>query len=382
MIQGCVLEDAYEQTYAKLLSCGRVNEEFIMTDKDKILIWGTGAVADGFVKNGINGNIVGFIQTHKGDSTYKGLPVYGVDELPACYDYIVVANTYVSQVYETCIQKEIDLNKVIFIRGGAGKRVGISDLGLIKKILGKKNYTNYCGEFNITDGTFFQKDLEKYNSLNTRENFRIQKQYIWPVIKDKYADAGKIGNYFWQDLWAARLVCKSGAKDHFDIGSRIDGFIAHLLASGIKVSLIDVREFPGCVDNLYTIVDDATYLRQIADESIESLSALCSLEHFGLGRYGDPINPEACFICFKEIQKKLKKGGNLYISVPVGSERVEFNAHRVFYASTIVEEFNQLQLVEFSCTAAGQIEYNVDIHKYDTDEHDGNYRYGLFHFTK
>ena len=48
------------------------------------------------------------------------------------------------------------------------------------------------------------------------------------------------------------------------------------------------------------------------------MSALCSLEHFGLGRYGDAIDPEACFKCFDQIQKKLKKGGNLYISLPVG----------------------------------------------------------------
>lgn len=346
-----------------------------------ILIWGTGIVAEKFIKNGINGNVLGFIQTNKSASEFKGMPVYGIDELPADYDYIIVANTYVSQIHETCIEKGINLDKVIFIRSEE-KRIGITDLNLIKDIFGEKNYTDYCGQFNLTKDTFFYKDIETYKRLNTRKNFEIQDQWMWPVIRDKYADAGSAGNYFWQDLWAARLVYKSGAKEHFDIGSRIDGFIAHLLASGIEVTLIDIRDFPSYVENLYTIIDDATNLKQIEDESIDSMSALCSLEHFGLGRYGDPIDPEACFTCFKQIQKKLKKGGHLYISVPVGRERVEFNAHRVFYGSTIIEQFNQLQLVEFSCTAAGGIEYGIDIHKYDNDEHNGNYRYGLFHFVK
>ncbi len=61
---------------------------------------------------------------------------------------------------------------------------------------------------------------------------------------------------------------------------------------------------------------------------------------------------------------------------------MEFNAHRVFYASTIVECFRNLKLEEFSCAAEGKIEYNVDIHKYDNDSHNGEYRYGLLFFEK
>lgn len=205
---------------------------------------------------------------------------------------------------------------------------------------------------------------------------------MYPIASDKYAPAGTIDNYFWQDLWAARLIVKSGVKSHFDIGSRLDGFIAHLLSASIDVTMIDIRNFPEQVEHLYTIVDDATSLHQITDESIESMSALCSLEHFGLGRYGDSVDPEACFRCFDNIQKKLKKGGRLYISMPVGKERVEFNAHRIFYPSTIIECFGSLHLREFSCTSQGKIEYNVDIHKYDDDTQKGALRYGLFLFVK
>lgn len=206
--------------------------------------------------------------------------------------------------------------------------------------------------------------------------------YLWPVISDKYADAGAIENYFWQELWAAKLIGKSGVKEHFDIGSRIDGFIAHLLAMGIDVTMLDVCNFSKKIEGLHTIIDNATTLRQVADGSIGSFSALCSLEHFGLGRYGDPVDPESCFKCFENIQKKLKKGGDLYISVPVGMERVEFNAHRIFYPATIIDCFSDMELIEFSCATEERIEYDVDIHHYDHDAHNGNYRFGLFHFYK
>ena len=347
----------------------------------KILIWGTGAVAKKFIENGINAKVIGFVETYKTIDEYNGVPLYGVDELPKGYDFIVVASAHTNEIYQTCVKIGIDMRTIIFVRG-VKSQIGCNDLEIIHTIFGEKNYTNYCAEFSLIEDSFFQRDKKQYNMLNTREAFRIQERYEWPIIGDKFNNAGTAGNYFWQDLWAAKLINKSGIKNHFDIGSRIDGFIAHLLAMDIDVTLIDIREFPTEIEHLHTLVDDATNLAQVENESIESMSALCSLEHFGLGRYGDPIDPEACFKCFKKIQDKICKGGNLYISVPVGKERLEFNAHRVFYAETIVKQLDKMKLKEFSCTADGMIEHNVDIHKYDEDKHNGNYRYGLFYFIK
>lgn len=347
----------------------------------KILIWGTGKLAKQFISNQYNGEIIGFIETNKTIDTFMQKKVYGSNEIPKEYDYIIVANSYVTEIYNLCLALEMDISKVIFLYS-AKQRIGCKEELVLKDILLEKNYTQYCAEFGLLENTFIKEDIDKYQGMNERSNFDIQERYMWPIIKDKYAFAGAIGNYFWQDLWAARLVVKTAVKRHFDIGSRLDGFIAHLLAADIEVTMIDVREFPGEVEHLHTIVDDATSLHQISDESIESMSALCSLEHFGLGRYGDPIDPEACFKCFENIQRKLKKGGRLYISLPIGKERVEFNAHRVFYASTIVDCFSALRLEEFSCACDGKIEYNVDIHKYDNDVHNGEYRYGLFLFVK
>ncbi len=347
----------------------------------KLLIWGTGNLARHFIENKYHGEIIGFIETKKSRDSFMDRPVYASDEIPAWYDYIVVANSYVMDIYSLCMELCMDMSRVIFLYG-VKSRMGCTETAVLKDILSERNYTEYCTEFCISEGSFIEEDAVIYQKLNKRPTFDIKQQYLWPAIRDKYAKAGKMKNYFWQDLWAAKLVIQSGKRNHFDIGSRIDGFIAHLLATGIDVTIIDIREFPGEEEHLHTIVDDATSLHQIPDESIESMSALCSLEHFGLGRYGDPVDPEACFKCFVNIQKKLARGGELYISLPIGMERVEFNAHRVFYASTVVECFHSLQLKEFSCVADGRIEHHVDIHKYDSDSHEGEYRYGLFRFVK
>jgi hypothetical protein len=347
----------------------------------KLLIWGTGILAKRFVENKYNGEIIGFIETNKSKDSYMNKLVYDRSEIPKEYDYIIIANSYATEIYDWCLKSGIETSKLIFLYG-IKQRVGCIEKSVLREILTEVNYTLYCAEFGLIEETFFKADADTYLKLNQRSNFSIQEQYLWPIVTDKYDPAGAIGNYFWQDLWAARLIIRSRIKNHFDIGSRLDGFIAHLLAAGIDVTMIDIRKFPGKVENLHTVVDDATSLCQIQDESIESMSALCSLEHFGLGRYGDPVDPEACFKCFANIQKKLKKSGRLYISIPIGNERVEFNAHRVFYASTIIDCFNKLHLEEFSCVSQDKIEYNVDIHKYDEDSHNGEWRYGLFSFKK
>ncbi|MCI8392282.1 MAG: DUF268 domain-containing protein [Roseburia sp.] len=347
----------------------------------KIWVWGTGEIAERVMKDGLGREIEGFIETEKSKDSFCGYPVISAKEIPQEFDFILVANRFGDQIHEWCVAAGFEMQKILFlVRGRWTEHVEIPP-GL-RAFLGEKIFTGYQAEYGLTGHTFFEEDRERYQKLNQRENFEIREEDLWPVMIDRFAENGTMGNYFWQDLWAAKLVIQSGVREHYDIGSRVDGFLAHLLSAGILVNAIDIRPLPVEVEGLSMVIDDATLLEHIEDGSIESLSALCSLEHFGLGRYGDPVDPEACFKCFSQIKKKLAPGGKLYLAVPVGRERVEFNAHRVFFASTIIESFAGLRLVEFSCAAEGKIEYHVDLHKYDHDPHNGEFRYGLFCFEK
>lgn len=354
----------------------------MLNKKNIILIWGTGVIAKEVYDHGLNGKVIGFIETSRTKEIFQGHTVYEIstEGVPE-YDYIIVANAHTDTIYEWVIDNGINVKKLIFICfcGKINPREHIEE---IKNVLGYRNFQEYCIRYNLVELSFFAEDREAYSKLNDRDTFKIQEKYLWPVITDKYDMAGTVNNYFIQDLWAASLIYEEKPEIHYDIGSRLDGFIAHILAMGIPVTMIDIRPFPAEISGLTTIVDDATNLKQFVDNSIGSLSALCSLEHFGLGRYGDSIDPEACFRCFTSIQRKMKRGGNLYIAVPVGKERLEFNAHRVFYAQTIKDCFYEMELMEYSCAVAGRLEKNVALHRFDEDLHKGNYCYGLFHFCK
>ena len=85
------------------------------------------------------------------------------------------------------------------------------------------------------------------------------------------------------------------------------------------------------------------------EKNIESLSSLCAPKHFGLGRYGDPINLEGAFSALLAMQRVLQSGGHFYLSVPIGDHNgVAFNAHRIFKPQFIVDLLSELRLVDFA----------------------------------
>ena len=220
----------------------------------------------------------------------------------------------------------------------------------------------------------FVHDLRRFRALGGDFEWR----HIRPLLDDSEMGAGDISShYFHQDLWAARLIYAARPARHLDIGSRLDGFVAHLLTF-MPVDVIDVRPLTNEVAGLSFLQGDATHLSDIADNSVESLSCLHAVEHFGLGRYGDPIDPDAPSKALRAMARTLAPGGRLYLSAPIGAARVEFNAHRVFSPTTIPEEC-ALPLVSF---AAVSDDGDFVVDAAPQEFMDAHYACGLYEFTK
>ena len=58
--------------------------------------------------------------------------------------------------------------------------------------------------------------------------------------------------------------------------------------------------------------------------------SISSLEHDGLGRYGDPLNPTADLEAMAKLKTMVKTGGLLYLGVPVGSDVLYWNSMRQY----------------------------------------------------
>lgn len=164
----------------------------------------------------------------------------------------------------------------------------------------------------------------------------VAKRY--PIYNDFKDPAGTAkGHYFHQDLLVATLIHQANPSRHIDVGSRMDGFVAHV-ASYREIEVIDIR--PLQIVGHPQIKFMQGNLMQLDDSLVgicDSLSCLHAIEHFGLGRYGDPIDPEGHLKGFNNLHKMLKSGGTLYISFPIGPSEVHFNAHRVFSPTEILD---------------------------------------------
>ena len=162
----------------------------------------------------------------------------------------------------------------------------------------------------------------------------ITRRYI--ILSDYTAAAGVAeGHYFHQDLLVASLIHAHAPRRHIDVGSRIDGFVAHVAAFR-PIEVIDIRPLPDTghpnIAFLQADLMEATTL-----PSADSVSCLHALEHFGLGRYGDPIDPMGHRKGFANLTRMVSAGGVLYVSFPIGrSNSVAFNAHRIFHRAEIL----------------------------------------------
>lgn len=157
-----------------------------------------------------------------------------------------------------------------------------------------------------------KRDYMKKSKEADCDGFHFDRQYSRPVYYDRYDSCGTLdSHYFLQDLYMAREIRKNAPKEHYDIGSRVDGFVSHLLSFRDSVAMIDIRPLPFDIPGLRFVQGDATGLETIQDGTIESLSSLHAVEHFGLGRYGDPVDPTAWKKALLSMCRVLRPGGGI-----------------------------------------------------------------------
>lgn len=166
-----------------------------------------------------------------------------------------------------------------------------------------------------------------------------------PCLRDRIAKTPFDRHYFYQDIFALRLISESKTKLHVDVGSNV--VLAGMLTAVTQVVFVDIRPITATLDRLCAVSGDIVQL-PFADNSIQSVSCLHVAEHIGLGRYGDALDPQGTQKAAKELSRILAHGGNLYFSLPIGKPRLCFNAHRIHSPTQILHYFEGLDLVEFS----------------------------------
>ena len=227
---------------------------------------------------------------------------------------------------------------------------------------------------------WFKSSLAQWNSC-AKKSWLAQSKDLFPIISDRHdtSGLGARGHYFLQDLWAARNVALYEPDRHVDVGSSVVGFVAHV-ASFCPVEFVDIRPLFCQVPNLEWKEGSINCL-PYESNSVRSLSCLHVIEHVGLGRYGDPINPDGWIGGLQELSRILAVGGQLLVGTPVGKRTVRFNAHRIFDPQDIPKALSALKLAEFSLIESDDALSWKTNAKFE-DAQSCDYGCGLYRFTK
>ncbi len=227
----------------------------------------------------------------------------------------------------------------------------------------------------ISGYSWFIRDYLRYRS--SLKDGKINLLDLYPCLHNKGSHDFD-PHYFYMSIWAFQHITQSGIDHHVDVGSQLN-FVG-LLSSVIKVTFIDIRpvdiELKGFENKTGNILEIP-----FNDQSIKSLSSLHVAEHIGLGRYGDPIDPEGTIKAITELSRVLAPEGKLFFALPIGKPRICFNAHRIFDPMDIVRLFDNEGLSLFNFSAVGDDKKFAPVAD-PIAYKDSDYACGFFCFTR
>lgn len=193
----------------------------------------------------------------------------------------------------------------------------------------------------------FLKDYFTLKKQSGSENrFKLSSRNFFPCLFDNTQKTSFDPHYTYHPAWAARIIAKIKPTKHIDISSILH--FSTLVSAFVPVEFYDFRPAEVKLDNLLCKKGDLMKL-PFENNSVESLSCMHTVEHIGLGRYGDLVDVDGDIKAINELKRVLRPGGTLLFVVPLtGEPRIEFNAHRIYSYDQIMQLFSDLQLKEFS----------------------------------
>jgi SAM-dependent methyltransferase len=193
----------------------------------------------------------------------------------------------------------------------------------------------------------FLEELNRFRASEskTKSRFPLREEDLYPCLHDNTPFTGFDRHYVFHVAWACRIVKEIDPLVHIDFSSSL--YFCTTLSAFVPTKFYDFRPAQLNLSGLESLQGDLTKI-SFPDNSVESLSCLHTIEHIGLGRYGDPIDYDGDIKAIAELKRVVKPGGSLLFVTPTGKPRIQYNAHRIYSYDQVVEHFSGFELKEFS----------------------------------
>lgn len=174
-------------------------------------------------------------------------------------------------------------------------------------------FDNSCNEFADWNKDYINKIAHEFTNRNI-ESDRINEPYLGA------------SSYILQAIKGIRLKDKKIAV----IGSTTPWIESILLNNGAE----DITTVEYIVPKVeHEFLKAISYIKfAVSKDQYDIIISYSSIEHSGLGRYGDDINPNGDIKAMSDIHQSLKQGGLFLLGIPVGKDTLVWNAHRIYGA--------------------------------------------------
>jgi SAM-dependent methyltransferase len=202
-----------------------------------------------------------------------------------------------------------------------------------------------------TEGQF-EVEFHKFRTMleHSGRSLPIRLEEILPCLDDRSRETPFDAHYTYHPAWAARVLARTRPARHVDISSIL--CFGAIVSAFVPVDFYDFRPAAVKLNDFNSASADLTRLG-FPDNSVASLSSMHVIEHIGLGRYGEPLDPDGDLKAIRELCRVLAPGGNLLVAVPVGRARIQYNAHRIYDDAEFRNYFAGLELMEFALISDG-----------------------------
>lgn len=187
--------------------------------------------------------------------------------------------------------------------------------------------------------------LRDWRAFSRAGGGRLRVGDAYPCLTDAAPTTPFDAHYLYQGAWLARHLAGIQPPVHVDVGSDVD--VVSVVSAFVPVLFLDYRPLGATLSGLRSVRADILRL-PLPSGRAPSVSCLHVIEHVGLGRYGEPLDPDGTAKAARELGRVVAPRGSLFVSVPVGRPRVCFNAHRVLAPEAVVAMFQPLRLTEFA----------------------------------